>query len=42
MKPSFSVHAIQMGQKVSAVFEHAINVLARKEDLSDNRQVKSL
>ncbi|KAK4755826.1 hypothetical protein SAY87_009583 [Trapa incisa] len=34
---NFSVHAIQMGEKVSSVFEHAINVLARREDLSENR-----
>lgn len=37
METSFSVHAIQMGEKASSVFEHAINVLARKDDLADNR-----
>lgn len=34
---SFSVHAIQMGEKVTYIFEHAINLLARKDDVSDNR-----
>ncbi|XP_031373092.1 uncharacterized protein LOC116188092 isoform X2 [Punica granatum] len=34
---NYSVHAIQMGEKVSSVFEHAINVMARKDDVSDNR-----
>lgn len=34
---NFSVHAIQMGEKVTSVFERAINVLARKDDLSSNR-----
>lgn len=28
-----------MGEKVSSIFERAINVLARREDLPDNRQV---
>lgn len=31
---SFSVHAIQMGEKVTQVIERAINVLARKDDVS--------
>lgn len=34
---NFSVHAIQMGEKVTSVFEHAIKVLARKDDVSTNR-----
>ncbi|XP_059634542.1 uncharacterized protein LOC132276918 isoform X2 [Cornus florida] len=34
---NFSVHAIQMGEKVTSIFEHAINVLARKDDVSDTR-----
>ncbi|XP_013722237.1 uncharacterized protein LOC106426071 isoform X2 [Brassica napus] len=31
---NFSVHAIQMGEKVTQVIERAINVLARKDDVS--------
>ncbi|OAY59027.1 uncharacterized protein LOC110609379 isoform X2 [Manihot esculenta] len=31
---NFSVHAIQMGEKVTSIFEHAINVLGRKDDVS--------
>lgn len=34
---NFSVHAIQMGEKVTSIFEHAINVFARKDDISGNR-----
>ncbi|MBA0795294.1 hypothetical protein Gohar_006166, partial [Gossypium harknessii] len=34
---NFSVHAIQMGEKVTTVFERAINVLARKDDVSGDR-----
>ncbi|KAH7572476.1 hypothetical protein JRO89_XS04G0262200 [Xanthoceras sorbifolium] len=34
---NFSVHAIQMGEKVTSIFEHAIKVLARKDDVSINR-----
>jgi hypothetical protein len=34
---SFSVHAIQMSEKVTSIFEHAINVFARKDDASGNR-----
>ncbi|XP_050223002.1 uncharacterized protein LOC126673079 [Mercurialis annua] len=34
---NFSVHAIQMGEKVTSIFEHAINVLARKDDVSTDR-----
>ncbi|KAK3019714.1 hypothetical protein RJ639_003150 [Escallonia herrerae] len=33
---NFSVHAIQMGEKVTSVFEHAIDVLARKDDISNS------
>ncbi|CAH8358765.1 unnamed protein product [Eruca vesicaria subsp. sativa] len=33
---NFSVHAIQMGEKVTSVIERAINVLARKDDVSTN------
>lgn len=36
---SFSVHAIQMGEKVTSVFEYAIKALSRKEDLSISRYV---
>ncbi|XP_058068629.1 uncharacterized protein LOC131217681 isoform X2 [Magnolia sinica] len=32
---NFSVHAIQMGEKVASVFEHAIKVLSRKDDVSN-------
>ncbi|KAJ9145622.1 hypothetical protein P3X46_027985 [Hevea brasiliensis] len=31
---NFSVHAIQMGEKVTSIFERAINILARKDDVS--------
>ncbi|XP_022753667.1 uncharacterized protein LOC111301977 [Durio zibethinus] len=34
---NFSVHAIQMGEKVTSVFGRAINVLAHKDDVSDDR-----
>ncbi|TXG61175.1 hypothetical protein EZV62_012538 [Acer yangbiense] len=34
---NFSVHAIEMGDKVTSIFEHAIKVLARKDDVSSNR-----
>ncbi|KAJ8753112.1 hypothetical protein K2173_017657 [Erythroxylum novogranatense] len=30
---NFSVHAVQMSEKVTHIFEHAINVLARKDDV---------
>ncbi|KAJ9692983.1 hypothetical protein PVL29_011900 [Vitis rotundifolia] len=33
-----SVHAIQMSEKVTSVFEKAINVLARRDDVSGNRE----
>ncbi|XP_022987363.1 uncharacterized protein LOC111484942 [Cucurbita maxima] len=33
---NFSVHAIQTGEKVTSIFEHARNVLSRKEDVSNN------
>ncbi|RZC56814.1 hypothetical protein C5167_015681 [Papaver somniferum] len=32
---NFSVHAIQMGEKVTSVFEHAIKSLSRKDNISD-------
>lgn len=32
---NYSVHAIQMGEKVTSIFEHAINVLGRKDNVSD-------
>lgn len=32
---NFSVHTIQMGEKVTSVFEHAIRALSRKENISD-------
>ncbi|CAN1330903.1 hypothetical protein LINPERPRIM_LOCUS35138 [Linum perenne] len=38
---NFSVHAIEMGQKVTSIFEHAINVLARKDDIG-NRDEKDV
>ncbi|XP_042990341.1 uncharacterized protein LOC122317360 isoform X2 [Carya illinoinensis] len=34
---NFSVHAIQMGEKVTSIFEHAINVFGREDDVSGNR-----
>jgi hypothetical protein len=34
---NFSVHAIQMGEKVTSVIEHAIKVLARKDDVATNK-----
>ncbi|OVA19335.1 hypothetical protein BVC80_521g148 [Macleaya cordata] len=34
---NFSVHAVQMGEKVTSVFEHAIKVLSRKDNVSDTR-----
>ncbi|XP_047090256.1 uncharacterized protein LOC124702177 [Lolium rigidum] len=35
---NFSVHAIHMGEDVMSVFEHAIKVLSRREDLMDPRE----
>ncbi|CAL4969420.1 unnamed protein product [Urochloa decumbens] len=35
---NFSVHAIHMGEDVLSVFEHAIKVLSRREDLADSRE----
>uniref|UniRef100_A0A2P2MF99 DUF7906 domain-containing protein n=1 Tax=Rhizophora mucronata TaxID=61149 RepID=A0A2P2MF99_RHIMU len=32
-----SVHAVQMGEKVTSIFERAINVLARKDDVFGDR-----
>ncbi|XAR50712.1 hypothetical protein NMG60_11005111 [Bertholletia excelsa] len=34
---NFSVHAIQMDEKVTSVFERAISVLARKDDVTGTR-----
>ncbi|CAN8301432.1 unnamed protein product [Cochlearia groenlandica] len=34
---NFSVHAIQMGEKVTSIIERAINVLGRKDDISTNK-----
>ncbi|KAL6899904.1 hypothetical protein ACP4OV_006562, partial [Aristida adscensionis] len=34
---NFSVHAIHMGEDVLSVFEYAIKVLSRREDLTDSR-----
>ncbi|XP_042489377.1 uncharacterized protein LOC122069430 [Macadamia integrifolia] len=34
---NFSVHAIQMGERVTSVFERAIKVLSRKDNVSDTR-----
>ncbi|KAG0475599.1 hypothetical protein HPP92_015285 [Vanilla planifolia] len=36
-KAAFSVHAIQMGEEVTSVFEQAITALSRKEVLFDSR-----
>ncbi|KAF9616779.1 hypothetical protein IFM89_032332 [Coptis chinensis] len=38
---NFSVHAIQMGEKVTSVFEHAIKVLSRINNISDTRDSES-
>ncbi|CAN6278536.1 unnamed protein product [Urochloa humidicola] len=35
---NFSVHAIHMGEDVLSVFEHAIKVLSRREDLAGSRE----
>ncbi|KAH6821421.1 transmembrane protein [Perilla frutescens var. hirtella] len=34
---NFSVHAIQMGEKVTSIFERAIDVLGRRDDVSNIR-----
>ncbi|GLT28617.1 hypothetical protein SLA2020_035370 [Shorea laevis] len=34
---NFSVHAIQMNEKVTSIFERAINVFSRKDDVSGER-----
>ena len=36
---SVSVHAIQMGEKVTSVFEKAISILARRDDVSGDRYI---
>ncbi|TVU30116.1 hypothetical protein EJB05_21723 [Eragrostis curvula] len=35
---NFSVHAIHMGEDVLSIFENAIKVLSRREDLADSRE----
>ncbi|XP_076888687.1 uncharacterized protein LOC143539174 isoform X1 [Bidens hawaiensis] len=35
---NFSVHAIQMSEKVNSLFEHAIGVLSRKDDVNHTRE----
>ncbi|KAK9283696.1 hypothetical protein L1049_011946 [Liquidambar formosana] len=34
---NFSVHSIEMGEKVTSIFERAINILACKDNVSSNR-----
>ncbi|CDP14259.1 unnamed protein product [Coffea canephora] len=34
---NFSVHAIELGEKVTSIFEHAIDVFGRKDDVLDTR-----
>ncbi|KZV37740.1 hypothetical protein F511_32058 [Dorcoceras hygrometricum] len=38
---NFSVHAIQMGEKVTSIFEHAIDVFGRRDDVSSTRDDKT-
>ncbi|KAL8223516.1 hypothetical protein R6Q57_018991 [Mikania cordata] len=35
---NFSVHAIQMSEKVNSIFEHAIGVFSRKDDVNHTRE----
>ncbi|XP_006648628.1 uncharacterized protein LOC102707377 [Oryza brachyantha] len=35
---NFSVHAVHMGEDVMSVFQHAIKVLSRREDIADSRE----
>uniref|UniRef100_A0A0E0G6F0 DUF7906 domain-containing protein n=1 Tax=Oryza nivara TaxID=4536 RepID=A0A0E0G6F0_ORYNI len=35
---NFSVHAVHMGEDVMSVFQHAIKVLSRREDITDSRE----
>ncbi|KAL6189450.1 hypothetical protein ACLB2K_040839 [Fragaria x ananassa] len=37
---NFSVHAIQMGEKVTSIFEKAVSVLARKDEVSSDGDVE--
>ncbi|KAL6194769.1 hypothetical protein ACLB2K_035845 [Fragaria x ananassa] len=37
---NFSVHAIQMGEKVTSIFEKAVSVLARKDEVSGDGDVE--
>ncbi|CAA7408328.1 unnamed protein product [Spirodela intermedia] len=39
---NFSVHAINMGQKVTSIFEHAIKVFSRRDDITDARDDESV
>ncbi|XP_027175735.1 uncharacterized protein LOC113775172 [Coffea eugenioides] len=34
---NFSVHGIELGEKVTSIFEHAIDVFGRKDDVLDTR-----
>ncbi|KAJ7540824.1 hypothetical protein O6H91_10G032800 [Diphasiastrum complanatum] len=34
---NYSIHVVEMGERVTSVFERAIQVLSRKEDLTDKR-----
>lgn len=36
---SFSVHAIELGEKVTSIFEHAIDVFGRKDDVLNTRYI---
>ncbi|KMZ70457.1 hypothetical protein ZOSMA_19G00390 [Zostera marina] len=39
---NFSVHAIHMGEKVNSVFERAIEILSRKDNISDSRNNRDI
>ncbi|KAG9450142.1 hypothetical protein H6P81_010107 [Aristolochia fimbriata] len=39
---NFSVHAVQMGERVTSVFEHAIKVLSRKDDVSNDSNSENI
>ncbi|XP_068642773.1 uncharacterized protein [Aristolochia californica] len=39
---NFSVHAVQMGERVTSVFEHALKVLSRKDDISNNSNSENI
>ncbi|XP_073277260.1 uncharacterized protein [Primulina huaijiensis] len=38
---NFSVHAIQMGEKVTSIFERAIDIFGRRDDVSSTRDDKT-